>query len=95
VIVDDERAPGLREGRDFSTPEELEAKRNEPQNERLAAPIELALAVTVLREVQWILRRCGLPGAVPWDKQPAWRVELWETFLTEWERCSALSAGLF
>ena len=82
MIVDDERAPGLREGRDFSTPEELEAKRN-----------ELALAVTVLREVQWILRRCGLPGAVPWDKQPAWRVELWETFLTEWERCSALSAG--
>lgn len=92
--MDDYVDAALREGRDFSTPEELEAKRKEPQNARLAAPVELALVVAVLREVQWILRRCELPGAVPWDEQPAWRVDLWETFLTEWERSSALSADL-
>ncbi len=33
----------------------------------------------------------ALPGAAPWDAQPAWRVGLWEHLISEQQRAEMLA----
>jgi len=33
-----------------------------------------------------------LPGGLPWDRQPAWRVRLWEHLIDEQERAEMLAS---
>jgi len=83
----------LREGRDFTSPEELARDRKAARPTRCEAPAGAELVGAALREVQWVLW-CGmLPGGVAWDQQPAWRAGLWEAFLSEYERVALLTRG--
>jgi len=120
LVLDEPAEAPLREGRDFSSPQEfaqrtrscvmtsanriagLEARPTVGSETRsragpramLSQPVGLAVAAAVLREVLWMLWTGSPPGGVPWDEQPAWRAELYEAFLIEWERAAALNADL-
>jgi len=92
--VDEPAEAPLREGRDFTTPQELTRKAKASPGRTLSPARSLAFAAAVLEEILWMLWTGAFPGGMPWDDQPAWRVALWETFFIEWERASALAADL-
>ena len=94
LVLDQPAEAPLREGRDFSSPQELARRTQVAPLRCLPQPTGLALAAAVLREVLWMLWTGSPPGGVPWDEQPAWRAELCEAFLIEWERTAALNADL-
>jgi hypothetical protein len=92
--VDEPTGATLREGRDFATAQELARQTRAAPGPVLPAPPGLALAAAALDEVLWLLWTGCLPGRLCWDAQPAWRVGLWQAFLTELERRRALLAEL-
>lgn len=92
--MDEPAGAPLREGRDFATAQELARQTRAAPGCALPAPPGLALAAAALDELLWLLRTGSLPGRLCWDDQPAWRVGLWQVFLTELERTSALRADL-
>ena len=94
LVLDEPAEAPLREGRDFSSPQELARSAHAASPKSLHEPVGLALAAAVLREILWMLWTGSPPGGVPWDEQPAWRAELCEAFFIEWERAAALSADL-
>ncbi len=71
----------LREGTDFDSISEL-AEQLVDAPRRWSIPLASeALAECAATEVRWLHLTGALPGGTPWDQQPAWRVELWETAL--------------
>ena len=91
LTTDAATTAALREGQDFTTAQELADRAQGRPDRKVRPSLGFALAQAALAEVRWMLWH-GLPsGAVAWDQQPAWRVELWETFFREQERVAALS----
>ncbi|MEA3400645.1 MAG: hypothetical protein U9R79_05300 [Armatimonadota bacterium] len=77
--VEDEQ---LREGRDFVGVEELMSRSG--RRDRRVVDVEIAgrLARAVIEEMRWAGWSGELPGGLPWDRQPSWRVRLWEHWLS-------------
>ena len=50
------------------------------------------LAEAIAQEVRWLRMTGQLPGGLPWDRQPAWRVRLWEHLIDEQERAEMLAS---
>lgn len=81
----------LREGHDFDTQQQLALLRPTPHAAYHVQPLAARLTAAVLREL-WMFERTGqLPDNVPWSRQPAWRVELWEAF---WQAQAAMTDWL-
>ena len=88
---DEER---LREGRDFTTAEELRARAGPEQARVVRCSAGEKLARAVEQETDW-LTTCGtLPGGLAWDDQPAWRVRLWAHCLAVRERAQMPAVGI-
>ncbi len=71
----------LREGTDFHSTGELDQLVADIPRYWSASPPSEELAERIATEVRWLHLTGALPGGNPWDQQPAWRVELWETAL--------------
>jgi len=84
--ADQSQAATLREGRDFTTPDELALTTVAAAERQCPAPEDALLAEAVLRELDWLRWSGELPGGVSWDEQPAWRVELYEAGLNAQDR---------
>ncbi|MGC9319798.1 MAG: hypothetical protein ACP5KN_17325 [Armatimonadota bacterium] len=54
------------------------------RRERRVVGVEVAgrLARAVIEEMRWVAWSGELPGGLPWDRQPSWRVRLWEHWLS-------------
>lgn len=85
-LVEEAPSVQLREGVDYTTPQEREqvlAERGltgEPRYEPTVEPRAKVLALRMLREIRWFERTQRFPGGKPWDEQPWWRIELYEAF---------------
>ncbi len=84
----------LREGHDFLTQEELRALGGAQDWRWMRPSTAAALAAQVTEELRWLEWTDELPGGLPWDEQPAWRVRLWAHALEARERAEALAAGM-
>jgi hypothetical protein len=95
ALAEEERADGkLREGVDFGSAEELEALVGEDAMSREPVTIGDRLAEAIAQEVRWLRLTGETPGGVGWDRQPAWRVRLWEHYLDEQERVAAAERAM-
>jgi hypothetical protein len=86
--------PSLHEGRDFTSAEELREQVGDEAPRTVPRSASERLAEAVAREVRWLHLTGETPGGLPWDRQPAWRVRLWEHFVDERARVAALAAAL-
>ena len=75
----------MREGSDFATPDELLRRCGDGATE-VRRGVAARLAEAVLEEVRWLQMTGELPGGLPWDRQPAWRVRLWAHLAYEQQR---------
>ena len=75
----------LREGHDFCSREELLQAAAESAA-IVRQGLDERLAAVLVDEVRWLRMTRELPGGLPWDRQPAWRVRLWELLMDEQER---------
>jgi hypothetical protein len=71
----------LHEGTDFNSTSELAQHIADRPRHWTSSPLSEELAERIATEVRWLHLTGALPGGNPWDQQPAWRVELWETAL--------------
>jgi hypothetical protein len=95
ALPEKERTEGhLREGADFSSAEELEALVGEEAMSREPVTIGDWLAEAIAQEVRWLRLTGETPGGVGWDRQPAWRVRLWEHYLDEQDRVAAAERAM-
>ena len=88
--------PTLREGHDFHDQQQLQQLQpraaltpNDPASP-VSSAVSLAaeLAAAVLEELRIFEYTGWGPGGVSWAEQPAWRVELWQTY---WQAHQAAS----
>lgn len=85
--MEDESDGGmLREGRDFRSAEQLRERTRDAPAKTQKRTVGERLAEVVADELRWLRATGELPGGLPWDRQPAWRVRLWEHALHEEER---------
>ncbi len=70
-------AAPLREGVDFSSPEEFADRVTSRPVRREGLGTAGQLARCIDQEIAWLRRTGALPNGVAWDRQPAWRAELW------------------
>lgn len=77
----------MREGRDFASREELLEQAGESAMTVRRGEGE-KLAEAALDEVRWLRVTGELPGGLPWDLQPAWRVRLWALLMDEEQRAA-------
>jgi hypothetical protein len=91
---DDPPEARLREGADFASAGELVALTDEAQSRSMRRGVAERLAEAVEREVWWMRTTGELPCGLPWDRQPAWRVRLWEWLLEEQERVTAAERAM-
>lgn len=84
----------LREGRDFTTARELRALVGEVPRLRRRHTTGERLAEAIAQEVRWLRMTGRTPGGLPWDRQPAWRVRLWEHLIDEQERVAAIERAM-
>ncbi|MFO8081374.1 MAG: hypothetical protein R6V07_13875 [Armatimonadota bacterium] len=52
------------------------------------------LAESIAREVRWLKLTGNAPGGLPWDRQPAWRVRLWEHLIEEQQRAAVIERAM-
>lgn len=88
----DENASGERlvEGADFTSAEELGGLIGDENARIVTRGVAERLAEAVEQEVRWLRLTGDTPGGPPWDRQPAWRVRLWEHLIEEQDRARAI-----
>ena len=84
--------PLLREGHDFASAEELRELTGDGPSRTVEVSAGERLAEAIALEVRWLMLTGALPGAAPWDAQPAWRVGLWEHLISEQQRAEMLAS---
>lgn len=84
----------LREGEHFTSVEELAALTKDAPVQAMRRGVAERLAEAIEREVWWLRTTGELPGGLPWDRQPAWRVRLWEWLLEEQARVAAVERAI-
>lgn len=85
VLQEELPAPAvrLREGVDFVAAEEaarLLAARSTVETIALRVPGWALMVMATLRELRLLEATGQLPGGVAYSRQPAWKVELWESW---------------
>ena len=86
--------PSLREGEDFASAEELADLATEVAPRSVTPGVAERLAEAIEREVWWLRLTGATPGGLPWDRQPAWRVRLWEHLIEEQARVAAVERAM-
>lgn len=84
----------LREGTDFASPDELRELLRDEATRTVRRDLSEGLAEAVAREVRWLQMTGQTPGGLPWDRQPAWRVRLWEHLIDERERAEMMASAI-
>ena len=91
---DDAPTERLREGKDFASAEELRSLTAGSPRRTARRRVAERLAEVIEWEVRWLLLAGQTPGGLPWDRQPAWRVRLWEYFIEEQERAAMMADAI-
>lgn len=83
LLADEPTVPAgtsLREGQDFYTQQQWGLLQPTETIRYRVQPLVAQLSAALLRELHMLQQTGQLPGDVSWSQQPAWRVELWESF---------------
>lgn len=91
---DAETRERVREGTDFTSAEELRELVGDSPDQTAQRDSAERLAESVEQEVRWLELTGNAPGGLPWDRQPAWRVRLWEHLIDERLRVAAIERAM-